>query len=153
MSSAVHEPRAWQCVEPAGLGLSLVVPGGTDVVCELPLVMSLPAIDGLRPHVVLEFVRATAPLEAWHAETMAAQLGSLELALLVSRERCEVFGNEGRRTVLQHALQGRARTVVQWWTVVQSHGCVLTASCWTPHYDLLADVFCEIFEGVRFDDE
>jgi hypothetical protein len=95
------------------LGLSLVVPEGTDVLSEQPLVLALP----------------------------------------LSQERCQVFGNDGWRTLLHHAVEGRAVTVVQWWTVVDGRGVVASGSCWTPHYDLLADTFCEIQERARFDDE
>jgi hypothetical protein len=145
--------RAWGCAEFPGLGLSLLVPEGTDALSEQPLVLALPALDGMRARWVLETLWADAPLDDWLSEQLAGQLGSLELALLLFRERCEVFGNAGWRTLLHHAVDGRAVTVAQWWTVVAGRGAVVSASCWTPHYDLLADAFCEIQEGVRFDDE
>jgi hypothetical protein len=136
------------------LGISLlVVPQGTDVLSEQPLVFVLPAIDGLRARFVLETLSADAPLDSWLSEQMAGQLRGLELALPLSQERCEVFGNDGWHTLLHHAVDGRAVTVVQWWTVVDGYGVVASGSCWTPHYDLLADTFCEIHEGVRFDGE
>jgi hypothetical protein len=135
------------------LGLSLVVPEGTDVLSEQPLVLVLPPIEGVRARFVLETLSAEAPLDSWLSEQMAGQLRLLELALPLSQERCEVFGNDGWRTLLHHAVEGRAVTVVQWWTVLDGRGVVASGSCWTPHYDLLADTFCEIQERARFDDE
>ncbi|MEA2129828.1 MAG: hypothetical protein QOJ85_2719 [Solirubrobacteraceae bacterium] len=134
-------------------GLSLVVPEGTDVLCEQPLVLALPAAAGVQARYVLETRSADAALDSWLSEQMASQLRLLELPLLLSQERCEVFGNDGWRTLLHHAVEGRAVTVVQWWTVVDGCGVIASASCWTPQFDLLADTFRDIQERVRFDDE
>jgi hypothetical protein len=141
-------------VELPALGLSLPVPAGTDVVCEQPLLLWLPAIDGLRPWLSMAHAATAAPsVDAWIAEELGRQWRTLQVPLLLAHDRCELWGQPGVRTLLHHAVEARAMTLVQWWTLVEGYGCLASASCVTPHYHLVADALDEIARGMRFDDE
>jgi hypothetical protein len=141
-------------IEIPALGLALSAPAGTDVVCEQPLLLWLPEIDGLRPWFALSHAPTDRPsLVDWVAEELARQRRAMRVPLLVSHEPCDLWGRPGIRTLLHHAVDERAMTLVQWWTLVDGHGCLAAASCATPHYHLVAGALDEIVRGVRFDDE
>ena len=140
-------------IEIPELGLSLPAPAGTDVVCEQPLLLWLPEIDRLRPWLAMSHAPAAAPtLDAWVAGELDRQSRAMQVPLLVARERCQLWGRQAIRTLVHHAVEERAMTLVQWWTLVDGHGCLASASCVTPHYHLVAGALDEIVRGVRFDD-
>jgi hypothetical protein len=141
-------------IEVPELGLSLAAPPGTDVVRKQPLFLWLREIDDLRPW----FAMAHAPTELqspedWVADELARQQLTMVVPLLIAHEACELWGQPGIRTLMHHAVEERAMTLVQWWTLVGAHGCLASASCVTPHYHLVADALDEIVRGAQFDDE
>jgi hypothetical protein len=141
-------------IEVPELGLSLPAPAGTDVVCRHPLLLWLPEIDGLRPWFAMAQAPSESPsLEAWVADELARQQRTMEVPLLIACEACDLWGQPGIRTLVQHAVQERAITLAQWWTLVDGHGCLASASCATPHYHLVAGALDEMVRGMRFDDE
>jgi hypothetical protein len=141
-------------IEISELGLSLSVPAGTDIVCEQPLLLWLPEIDHLRPWLAMSHAPTpAATLDAWVAEELDRQSRAMQVPLLISREACELWGQQAIRTLVHHAVEERAMTLVQWWTLVDGHGCLASASCVTPHYHLVAGALDEIVRGVRFDDD
>jgi hypothetical protein len=141
-------------IELPELGLSLAAPAGTDVVCEQPLLLWLPEIDGLRPWFAMAHAPTESPsLEDWVADELARQQRTMEVPWLIAHDACELWGWPGIRTLMQHAVQERAMTLAQWWTLVDGHGCLASASCVTPHYHLVAGALDEIVRGVGFDDE
>ncbi|MDP2710604.1 MAG: hypothetical protein Q8O56_05250 [Solirubrobacteraceae bacterium] len=146
---------AMTIVELPARGLSLELPLGSDVTCETPLLLLLPAIDGLRPWVVLTRAPTAADsLQDWVAEELARQDGTLQIPLLLAYDDCELFGLPALRTLIGHAAGEHAMTLVQWWALLDGHGILAAASCVTPHYHLVAAQFEQIVTtGVRFDDD
>lgn len=133
-------------------GMSLAAPEGTQLVSEVPLVLWLPAIGGLRPWFALGLTPTDAPSAGeWVQDELARQLDALEIALLLSHEPCELWGLPGVRTLVHHAAGGRAMTIAQWWAIIDGIGVQASGSCLTPHYHLVAPVLDDIVEGARFD--
>lgn len=141
-------------IELAEQSLSLTVPAGTDVVCELPLLLWLPELDGQRPWLMVTPAADAVPvLEDWVADELARQERTLHIPLLLATQPAELFGLPAIRTLLHHADEGRAATLAQWWAAEDGHGVMAAAACATPHYHLVAPLVDEILRGVHFDDD
>lgn len=141
-------------IEVPQLGLSLATPAGTELLCDQPLLLLLPDIDGLRPWFSMAQAATELPsVGEWVAAELDRQWPTMQVPLLVAHEAIDLWGHPGIRTLSHHAVDERATTLVQWWTLVDGHGCLASASCVTPHYHLVAGALDEIVRGVRFDDD
>ena len=96
-------------IEPSDVGLSLPAPARTDVVCEQPLLLWLPEIDGLRPWFAMAHARTeSASLEDWVADELARQQRTLEVPWLVAHNTLDHEEGPDQEGVLQTA-NGKAR--------------------------------------------
>ena len=124
------------------LDFSISLPDGWRVANEVSPMLVAPGAErrAFAPNVLVtaDVLGDGETPEAWIERSLGEQLAALAGARLI--DRWPAPGTNGAmRTLVDHAADGRAIALEQWWVAAGGRGWVVTASCAALDYDVLSD--------------